>query len=151
MEKNCKSLDDDNEKRNLCWSSFSCSALFTLLRLPLPHSPFLCLPSPCSSFPRSALAPLAFAIWAWRSCGFGGPVGLEALQAWRPGRPVTTTYHLNYYPFGWIRKLFQPFFLLFNFFAYDTFFLKIHTGQTDCPLQFFFRPKCVEMSKLPWV
>ena len=47
--------------------------------------------------------------------------------------------------------LFQPFFLIFNFFAYDTFFLKIHTGQTDRPKQFFFRPKWAEMSKLPWV
>ena len=33
--------------------------------------------------------------------------------------------------------------------AYDTFFVKIHTDQTNCPKQFFFRPKCVEMSKLP--
>ena len=69
-------------------------------------------------------------------CGPGGPAGLEALEAlraWRPFGPVTTTHHLKYYPFGWIRKLFQPLFLLFDFFAYDTFSLKIHTGQTDRP------------------
>ena len=55
--------------------------------------------------------------------------------------PVTATHHLNYYPFGWIKKLFQSFFILFNFLAYDTFFLKIHTSQTDCPKQFFFLAK----------
>jgi len=42
----------------------------------------------------------------------------------------------SHYLFGWIRKLFEPFFLLFEFFSYDTFFLKIHTGQTNRPKQF---------------
>ena len=51
---------------------------------------------------------------------------LRALRAWRPCGPVTTTHHLKYYPFGWIRKLFPPLFLLFDSFAYDTFSLKIH-------------------------
>ena len=69
------------------------------------------------------LGPLGLEVLrAWWPFGPGGPSGLEALRAWRPFGPVTTTQHLNYHPFGWIRKLFQPVFLLFDFFAYDTFF-----------------------------
>ena len=37
--------------------------------------------------------------WAWRHFGPGDPSGL----------------HLYHYPFGWIRKLFQRLFLLFDF------------------------------------
>ena len=74
---------------------------------------------------------------------------MQAKMAKRPGGPSRLPLPTNYYPFGWIRKLFQPLFLLFDFFVYDTFFWKIHTGQTDRPIQFFFRPKRVEMSKLP--
>ena len=33
------------------------------------------------------------------------------------------------------------------FFCMTLFFLKICTGQTNRPIQFFLRPKCVEMSK----
>ena len=64
------------------------------------------------------------ALLAWRPSGPGGPLGQEALRAWRPCGPVTTSHHLNYYPFGWIRKLFQPFFLFFDYFVYDTFFFE---------------------------
>ena len=67
-----------------------------------------------------------------RACGPfwpGGILGLEALRDCDNPPPQP--------PFGLIRKLFQPRFLLFDFFAYDTFFFYIHTGQTDRPIQFF--------------
>ena len=35
---------------------------------------------------------------------------------------IATTHHLNYYPFGWIRKLFQPLFPLFDFLRMTPFF-----------------------------
>ena len=81
--------------------------------------------------------------------GQRGPSGLRALWAWGPGGPSGLSLPPTISPSGWIRKLLQPLFLLFDFFTYDTFFWKIHTGQTDRPIQFFFRPKRVEMSKLP--
>ena len=76
-----------------------------------------------------------------------GVVEIRRPTARPPDRP--TTHLPACYAFGWIRKLFQPFSLIFNFFAYDTFFLKIHTGQTNRPKQFFFTPKCREMFNLP--
>ena len=55
MEKNGKSLDDDDERKNLCWSPFSCSsplhlaslALALLALAPLAFAP-LHLPLPCT-------------------------------------------------------------------------------------------------------
>ena len=35
MEKNRKSLDDDDERENLCWSPFSCSSPLHLASLAL--------------------------------------------------------------------------------------------------------------------
>ena len=69
------------------------------------------------------------ALWAWGPSGPGGPSSLEALLAWRPGGPL-----------GKSESCFNPFYFLI-FLAYDTFLLKIHTGQTDCPIQFFFLAK----------
>ena len=83
------------------------------------------------------------ALQAWKLCGPGGSAGLEALRA------------CHYHPpsqllsFQVDQKVVTTLFPNFRFLAYDTFFLKIHTGQTNHPIQFFFRPKCVEMSKLP--
>ena len=45
-------------------------------------------------------------------------------------------------------KVVSTFFPNFPFF-YDTSFLKIHTGQIDPSISFFFMPKCRKISKLP--
>ena len=57
LKKNHKSLDDDDERGNLCWSLFSCSSPpSTLPGLPLPHLPLPStrLPSSPSTHPCSA-------------------------------------------------------------------------------------------------
>ena len=66
LEKNRKSLDDDDERWNLYWSSFFCFPLLglasTLHCLPLPLLPLPHLPSPRSPSPAQlTLAVLAFA------------------------------------------------------------------------------------------
>ena len=132
MEKNYKSLNDDDEGKNFCWSLFSCSS-FPQLCLAC-----FCLTHPCPACPHPArlcpapftlapfpLAPLALLNWAWRLWGPGSPSSLEALQAWPPfghGGPVGLE-DLPCYLFVWIRKLFQLFLLIF-FFLYHIFFKK---------------------------
>ena len=49
------------------------------------------------------------------------------------------------------QKVVSTLFPNFHFFCVWHFFWKIYTGQPNRPKQFFFRAKCVEMSKLPWV
>ena len=45
--------------------------------------------------------------------------------------------------------MFQPFFLISDFFAYDTLFWKIQTGQTNHPKTICFTLKYLEISELP--
>ncbi len=61
-----------------------------------------------------ALAHLALLNWAWRPFSAGGPMGLGALRTFRHGDPMVLE---ALYCFGRIRKLFQPFFLIFDFFC----------------------------------
>ena len=95
-----------------------------------------------------------WALWAWKPFGPEGLLGLGALQAWKLFGPVgfsglslTPTISTTILS-GGSESCFNPF-PYFSIFLRDTFFLKIHTGQTDRPIQFFFSPKRVEMSKLP--
>ena len=97
MEKNRKSLDDDEQKRGIAAARPRLAC-------------FACLPLP------------RLACHAHLACP-------------RPACPTCPTC-LALDPLGWIKKLFQPFFLIF-YFLHDTVFFKIYTGQTDCPIQFF--------------
>ena len=66
----------------------------------------------------------------------------------RDGQKVRRTDGVTYTTLlGGSESCFNPFSYDF-FFAYDTFFGKIYSGQTNRPIQLLFRPKFVEMSKL---
>ena len=57
MEKNHKSLDDDDKRGNLCWAPFSCSSLLRLASLALASLALALL----------ALNPLAKRELKWRN------------------------------------------------------------------------------------
>ena len=123
---------------------------------------------------NEALTPLAFAplrpcltclkaLQAWRPCepaGLeagrpGGPAGLDACapegwEALRPCKPRSPAGLEALLFFRVDQKVVSSLFPNFQFFfAYNTSFFKIHTGQINHPIKFLFMPKFVEMSKLP--
>ena len=82
--------------------------------------------------------------WARRPFEPGGPLGLEALGAWRcfgpggpPGLSLLPTISITIISGrSDAERCFNPF-STFCFFAYEIFLKKIHTSQTDSPIQFF--------------
>ena len=83
-------------------------------------------------------------LWAWRRLGPGGALGLGALRACHYYPPSL----LLSFQVDQMQNVVSTLFLLFVFLCMKFFFRKFILAKPT-PLYNFFRPKCVEMSKLP--